>query len=125
MWREKLESEARAKIFWGDSPESVLAYVQSQGFTKEEAEATIHGIVQERIESLKGFGRRNILIGIPLLLVPVASYLVLRQLGIFPIKIFAVTVVIGLFGGFKLARGTMMLLSPGSMTGDLSDPSET
>src|SRR5262245_14153166 len=98
MWREKLESEARAKIFWGDSPESVLEYVQSQGFTKEEAETTINAIVEERVQSLRSLGRRNILIGLPLVLVPVASYLVFMQLGVFSIKIFAVTVVVGLFG---------------------------
>ena len=125
MWREKLQDEARAKIFWGDNPESVGAYLQSQGLNPQEATSTIDAILVEREASVRSSGRRAILIGVPLALVPFVSYYFLNQLGVFPIKIFAVTVLVGLAGGWKLVKGTTMLLFPKSHTGDLSDPADT
>jgi hypothetical protein len=73
MWREKLESEARAKIFWGDSTDSVLGLLQSQGIQNQEASALIESFVQERAAAVSSLGRRSILIGIGLLLVPLAA----------------------------------------------------
>ena len=73
MWREKLESEARAKIFWGDSAESVITLLQSQGIQNPEAATLTESFLQERADSVKSLGRRSILIGVPLILVPFIS----------------------------------------------------
>jgi hypothetical protein len=124
MWREKLQDEARAKIFWGDSPATVSAYLMSQGFNQEEATTTIEAILVERAESVKSSGKKAIFIGVPLILVPFVSFFIFSTFGVFPIKLFGLTVAIGLLGGWKLVKGTMMVASPRSQEGDLSNPDD-
>jgi len=125
MWREKLQDEARAKIFWGDSPATVSAYLMSQGFNQEEATKTIEAILVERAASVRSSGKKAIIVGIGLVLVPCVSYFVLSQFGVFPIKLFGLTVAVGLLGGWRLVKGTTMVLSPMSHEGDLSDADDT
>jgi hypothetical protein len=124
MWREKLESEARAKIFWGDSAESVIAHLQSQGIQNPDAATLTESFLQERDTSVKSLGRRSIMIGAPLILVPVISYLIMHQMGILLMKLLGLTVVVGLFGGWKVVKGTIMVTSPRSYPGDLSEESD-
>ncbi len=64
------------------------------------------------------------MIGAPLILVPVISYLIMHQMGILLMKLLGLTVVVGLFGGWKVVKGTIMVASPRSYPGDLSEESD-
>jgi hypothetical protein len=125
MWREKLQDEARAKIFWGDSAATVSAYLMSQGFKEEEATETVEAILVERAASVKASGKKAVILGIGLLLVPCVSFFIFSTFGVFPLKLFGLTVAIGLLGGWKLVKGTTMVLSPKSHEGDLSNADDT
>jgi len=121
MWKEQLQSEARAKIFWGESKENVTAYLQSQGLRDEEIRPLMESILQERASSVKSTARKNILLGIGLILVPIITYFVLLQSPVFPVKLFAVTVLVGLIGGWKLVQGIIHLSNPDLQKSDLSE----
>ena len=121
MWKEQLQSEARAKIFWGESKENVAAYLQSQGLRDEEIRPLMDSILEERAASVRSSARKNILLGIGLILVPIITYVVLLQSPIFPIKVFAATVLVGLIGGWKLVQGILHLSNPNLQKSDLSE----
>src|SRR5215467_2336762 len=121
MWKEQLQSEARAKIFWGESKENVTTYLQSQGLRDEEIRPLLESILEERAASVRSSARKNILLGIGLILVPIITYVVLLQSPIFPIKVFAATVLVGLIGGWKLVQGILHLSNPNLQKSDLSE----
>ncbi len=47
----------------------------------------------------------------------------MHQMGILLLKLLGLTVLVGLFGGWKVAKGIIMLVSPRSYPGDLSEES--
>jgi len=123
---DRIESEARARIFWGEAPESVLDYLKSQGFVDTEAQALVNSLRQERADSVRSTGRTNIIVGTLLILIPLGFYFIIRNI-IFEqhlVKLFGVTVFFGLIGGWKVFRGTIMFLRPHSEGGDLSEVSD-
>jgi hypothetical protein len=115
-----MESEARAKIFWGESAEEVGAYLQSVGIAQAEAQTMINAILLERNEAVRAKGRRKILLGALLIPVPIIAYFLFAQMTIFPIKMFGVAMAIGLFGLWKLVDGLINVLSPQTDKSDLS-----
>ena len=119
-FRDQMETEARAKIFWGDSAEDVIAYLRSVGIAQSEAQTMIDAILVERNEAVRAKGKRKIILGALLVPVPLVAWVVFSQMMIFPLKTFGFTVVVGLFGVWKLTDGTINVLSPQSDKSDLS-----
>ena len=121
MRTERLETEARAKIFWGEPPEEVLSYLRSQGVSEQEAKEMLEAIEQERHTNVRASGRRKILMGAPLLFVPVGAYFVfLSVFGVIPVKLFCVAMAMGLYGLWQVVDGLMKVLTPARERGDLS-----
>ena len=118
---EKIETDARAKIFWGESPESVLSELQSKGLGSREALEMIEAIKKERQASIRSAGITKIIVGGLLLIVPVAAYFFFYAVRIIPLKLFGFTIAIGAYGVWKLINGTMNVFFPGAESGDLSD----
>jgi len=118
---EKIETDARAKIFWGESPESVLAELQSKGLGSRDALEMIEAIKKERQASIRSTGITKIIVGSFLLAVPIVAYFIFHALGFVPLKLFGFTIAIGAYGVWKLITGAMNILLPGSESGDLSD----
>src|SRR5215475_13116670 len=96
--REKVETEARARILWGDSREEAIAYMVVQGISRPEATAFVDEIMKERVQSIRGSGLRRILVGVPLTCVPFIAWFTFLAVHRIPIKGFAVTIMIGLYG---------------------------
>ncbi len=117
----KTTDEARAKIFWGDPPEDVLKFLMMQGIGYEEASELIRGMVNERASTVRRDGIRKILIGVALVCVPIVALIFFASVGVIPLKLFALTVMVGLWGAWMLLKGTMMALAPKSEPGDLAD----
>jgi pSer/pThr/pTyr-binding forkhead associated (FHA) protein len=119
--RERVEAEARSKMLWGDAPEEVVKFLRMKGLSIEEASSLGNSLLKERVKILRGIGIQKIFTGIGLMCVPVVSFFGFLHMGIFPINLFAMTVMVGLYGAWRLLKGTFMFLSPKSEPGDVAD----
>lgn len=120
------EVEAKAKISWGDPPEQVMSYLMIQGFSREDATAMVQQMFNERAITIRRNGIGKMMVGTGMLFVPVVAYLVLVSMGMsfgnafFPIKLYALTVMVGLWGAWKFVKGIFMILAPRSEAGDVA-----
>lgn len=119
--RSQVDHEAKAKIFWGDEPDSVVKFIMMHGVPYQEASEVVAGFVAERAAITRVSGIRKIVIGCCLVAVPIIAALVFMSIGFFPVKIFGLTVAVGLYGGYLLLTGIMMLVAPKIETGDVSE----
>jgi hypothetical protein len=119
--RDQVTAEARAKTIWGDSREEVLKFLMIQGFSAAEATELADEMFQERAATIRGIGVKKMFIGVPLMAVPVASWFFFLSLRVIPMKLFAITIMIGLYGMYCLLKGVIMFVSPKSEPGDIGD----
>jgi hypothetical protein len=113
--------EARAQLFWGKSTFEVLEFLQSKNVENREALALIAEVLAERAQEVRADGVTKIWTGALLVLVPIAYFLIALLLGFLMVKLFVGLIVVGLFGVLRLAKGLFMVLSPRSVSGDLSN----
>ena len=118
---QQVEIEARAKCFWGDSREEVIKYLMMQGIGAEEARAVAASMFQERAQTIRGMGLKKICIGVPLMIVPVVAWFSFLSMKFIPVKIFALAIMVGLYGAWLLMKGCFMFFSPHSEPGDVAD----
>src|SRR5690349_11043902 len=122
MDRDQVETEARAKTFWGDSREEVIKYIMMQGINAAEATELSEGLFAERAQIIRGAGVKKVIIGIPLIALPIVLWFVfLATLRFVPIKLWALTCMAGLYGMYCLFKGLIMFFSPNSEPGDCSE----
>src|SRR5690242_11072229 len=62
-YREKIETAARAKVFWGESRDDVFKHLIDNGFSAEEANAIIEMFFSERAVTLRKWGVKKMLLG--------------------------------------------------------------
>jgi len=117
----KVEAEARSKMMWGDAYEDVVKFLRMQGLGLPEASAMANSLLKERVKALRGIGVQKIFTGIGLMCVPVVAFFYFLKLGVFPIKLFAMTVAVGLYGAWRFLKGMFMVLAPKSEAGDVAD----
>jgi hypothetical protein len=121
MDRTQVEQEARAKISWGDAPEDVIKYLLMQGFDYEEASKLVQAMFRERAATIRSNGIRKVFTGIALMCVPVVAFLIFASMGILPLKLFAITLMVGVWGAWMLLKGAIMFLAPKSEPGDVAE----
>lgn len=119
--RTQAEHEARAKAMWGDSKEQIISYLMIQGFSVPEAKELATKLFKERTAAVRSNGIRKIIIGIGLMCVPVIALLIFLSIGFIPMKLFALTVMVGLYGFWLLLNGILMAVAPKSERGDVAD----
>jgi hypothetical protein len=119
--RAQAEHEARAKAMWGDSPEQVRSYLMIQGFGHEEASSLVKMVFHERAAAVRANGIRKITIGAGMMCVPVIALIVFLFVGVIPLKLFAVTIMIGLWGVWLVINGILMTIAPKSERGDVAN----
>jgi hypothetical protein len=120
--RDQVEVEARAKTFWGDAREDVVKYLMMQGIPAVEATEIAEGLFTERAQIIRAAGVKKIIIGIPLMALPVVLWFVfLATIHFVPIKLWALTLMAGLYGMYCLFKGLIMFFSPKSEPGDCSE----
>ena len=122
--RDRIITEARAKIFWGDTTDQVTMFMMGQGFDHPEASALVAGMYRERLANLRGIGLRRIFIGAGMMGVPVVSFFFYRHAGYLPIKLFAIKAAVGLWGFVMLIKGAIQLLAPKLGNEDLADQND-
>jgi hypothetical protein len=116
--------EARAKIFWGRSTAEVLEFLQSKNVAEKDALALIEEVLAERTQEVRAEGVTKTWTGALLVLVPIGYFLIALILDFLMLKLFAALLVVGLFGLARFAKGLSMVLSPRSVSGDLSNADE-
>jgi hypothetical protein len=119
--RTQAEHEARAKAMWGDTKEQVVSYLMIQGFTISEATELATKLFKERAAAVRSNGIRKIIIGIGLMCVPVIALLIFLSIGVIPMKLFALTIMVGLYGFWLLLNGILMAVAPKSERGDVAN----
>jgi hypothetical protein len=113
--------EARAKVLWGDAREEVIKFLMLHGVVREEAAELVQPMFQERAATIRATGVRRILSGCGMICVPVAAFVIFSRMGVLPIKLFAMTVAVGLWGAWRALNGGIMLASPSMATGDVAE----
>ena len=119
--RTQVEHEARAKVSWGDPPESVLSYLMIQGLSYEEASALVKEMFQERAAAIRRNGFKKLAVGIGLMCVPFIALAIFLSMGYLPLKLFAVTIMVGVWGAWKFLKALFMILAPKSEPGDVAE----
>jgi predicted phage tail protein len=119
--RNQAEIEARAKMSWGDSPQEVVKYLMIQGFSYEEAAPLVDSMWQERLATIRRTGITKIVIGLALMSVPVFAWFFFASIGAISLKLFAIAVMVGAWGGWLLLKGIFMIVSPRSESGDVAE----
>src|SRR5580765_4336490 len=119
--RTQAKFEAKARISWGDSPRDVLGYLMSQGFNREEASEIVEEVKQGRAMEVRTNGIKNIVFGSGLILLPIVSFVIFLIIGVIPLKIFAFMIIGGFYGIWLVIKGTHMLISPKSESGDVAE----
>jgi hypothetical protein len=121
MDRTQAEHEARAKAMWGDSQEEVTKYLMIQGLNVTEASSLVQSIFKERAAAVRANGIRKILTGAGMICVPIIALIVFLAIGVILIKVFAITIAIGLWGVWRTINGIMMAVAPKSEKGDVGE----
>ena len=129
METNKIFTEARARITWGDSAVSVRDYLIQNGIPKTEADAKVQAFNAERSAEIRKISIKNALVGIFML--TASSFLLYldtkyyqgphafitsgdgSELGFFGLGIF--------YGLWKLLNGIISLIRPQSEEGSISD----
>ena len=117
------EHEARAKIFWGDPPEDVVNFLRVNGMSYEEASDTVDDMFEERASSIRGTGLKKALLGIGLMLLPVGYLIFSVMIGVLLFWPLALTVMAGVWGAFKVLKGSIMFFFPYSEPGEIANQS--
>ena len=119
---EQAAIEGRAKIFWGDPPDEVKRFLMINNYPVAEAAAMVNEWFIERAKTIRKNGIKKFFVGIVLACVPVIFYFVaVAKAGDFaPMKLFAVTIMVGLYGAYLFVKGTIMFCAPKSEPGDVS-----
>ena len=106
---------------WGDSKEEVTKYLMMQGFTVIEATELVESIFRERAAAVRAKGIRKIFTGVGLICVPIIALIIFLCIGVIPIRTFALTVMVGLYGVWLLINGILMAVAPKSEKGSITD----
>jgi len=59
--------------------------------------------------------------GILMVCVPVAGWFIFNAAGIIPMKLFAIMIMLGLWGAYRVLKGTFMVVAPKAQQGDVSE----
>ena len=134
---DKIVSEARARIIWGESFSSVRAFLVSNGVSDEDADAKIQEFVIERNREIRSIGIRSVLVGILLagsaggVLYWMCTWILppggARVYGLGGRGVIGGVIVLGaiaLYGLWRLVKGVIYLLRPQSERKSIPDLSE-
>jgi hypothetical protein len=124
MSPDKIISEARARVIWGEPSPTVRDFLISNGVSAGVAEVKLKEFEVERSRELRKIGLRSVLIGGILAgAAGVTLYLAFATAtpssGI--IRALAVVLLAGIYGLWKLVKGLVYLVRPQSEHGSIPD----
>ncbi len=92
-----------------------------QGFAREEASELVQEMFRERVATIRANGIKKLIVGVALVCVPIVALVFFLSIGILPMKIFAFTIMAGLWGVWQIIKGLFMVLTPKSEPGDVAE----
>lgn len=107
---EKLIVEARARVSWGESPQSIGAWLDEQGVNHATINEVLAASLRERDVEMRSKGLAELLIGLGITAVCGLSTYLMVTSGTGRSSVFAVCVAGSLYGSFRIIRGTTWLL---------------
>jgi hypothetical protein len=124
-------TEAKAKIIWGESPDSVRDFLISNGMSKTDADTKIKEFKDERNAEIRGLAVKSIVIGVVLIIVACFLWFMIfhtlehsrrvirgiRGSG----AVVGASVFAGIYGLWKIVNGIFDLFRPQSEKGSLSE----
>jgi hypothetical protein len=127
----RILDEARAKIFWGETPEEVRRFLLSHDGSRREADQAVAGFLGERHREIRRTGIRKVVIGAVLLGTSLGGLAVLWSLSHHPMLgkrgggYLLALVLLGLFFGIgKIVDGVFYVFRPQLETKSVSDLSD-
>lgn len=124
-YREKIETAARAKVFWGEHRDDVLKHLTDNGFTVEEANAMVESFFHERFGTLRKWGVKKMLLGggaLALGLVPwIGLCVLMHRFYMPPLPALVLLASAFVYGTFSCLKGSMMYMWPNNETGDVAN----
>jgi hypothetical protein len=118
--RAQAETEAKAKISWGDPPNEVVKFLMTQNFRADEARKMVDEMFRERAVTVRRNGIKKIIYGLVMAGMPVIAWFEFNNLVMLSMKLFAFIVMIGLYGLYQALKGTMMTIAPKFEPGDVA-----
>lgn len=123
--REQALVEARAKVSWGDSQDTVVKYLMMQGYPHQEAAEQAAEMFKVRRAETRANGIKKLITGGCLIGAAVTVWAVFVSLDELTARVFArvvgVAVLIGCWGVWQVANGAILLLLPGLDKRDVAD----
>ena len=116
----QIETEARAKILWGDQPEDVIKHLIIKGVDPDQAAAVVHAMLKERSAAIRVKGIGKMCIGAALVAVPIVTVIIFVRIGAMSFTLLGIAGAIGLWGAWLILKGVFMLLAPKSEAGDVA-----
>lgn len=115
MGPDKVITEARARVIWGESLAEVHEFLITNGVSAEDAQRWLRGFESERNRELRRIGLRNTVVGALLtgsagVTLYFAWTVASATLGI--VKVLAVVLLAGLYGLWLLVKGIVYLVRP-------------
>jgi hypothetical protein len=124
-YRERAETEARARIFWGDQRDDVVRHLTDNGVAHEEAGGIVESFVHERADTIRKMGMKKLLIGgalVGALFTPwFAICIITHRFFMPPLMIACLPGSVGVYGAFSLLKGAQLYLMPDSEMGDIAE----
>jgi hypothetical protein len=117
--RGTAQSEARAKMLWGDSREDVVKYLMLQGFSVPEAQSLVQEMFLERAATIRKNGIRKIITGILMMCAPLIAIGVMFAMGFVSPQLLAIPIMIGVYGAYCVLKGIIMTVAPKSEPGEV------
>jgi len=122
---EKLISEARARIMWGESQDEVRECLAEQGLDTMGIDEVLRACIAERGALVRKRAIIEIMAGLGLIVMPTSVLLVLWfVIGIMISGVFAAGIAISLYGTFRLLRGIGWMTSGANFHGSIADLGE-
>jgi hypothetical protein len=119
--REQAESEAQAKISWGEEPDAVIRYLMLQSFPADEAKELVDGYVLQRLADVRKNGIRMTIIVASLAFGVGALFFLCYKVGFtspFVMGLMGLSIVFGLW---KMVNGILMIAAPKMQSGDVAE----
>jgi hypothetical protein len=114
---ESIIWEARARIIWGEPTAQISEWMKEQGLDQSLIDDTILTCQKERAVEIRKRGIGELIIGSSIITVMVVVFLVLIYFDV----MLRISVVVVLYGVYRLIRGIDMILSGGRMKGSVTD----
>jgi len=120
-------TEARARIIWGDEPESVRFFLTSKGMSVAEANDKLKELTLERNAEIRKLGIKDVLIGVALIGAAGAFFYWLFRSPHIPrgsvrnAKGYGVLALAAFYGLWRLVIGILRLVRPKTEHGSIPD----